>query len=119
MPAPADARAAPPPGPDSNVLVQTVAFHRDPLASLRRQQERFGDVFRIRLLTARPTFVITEPEAVRDLLGADPERAHAGEARRAVLPFASSRSLFGGDAEAHRSASARIAPALAPETIDP
>ncbi|HWO84297.1 MAG TPA: cytochrome P450 [Solirubrobacterales bacterium] len=110
--------AAAPPGPDSNVLAQTVAFHRDPLGFLRRQQERFGDVFRIRLLTARPTFVVTDPEAVRDLLGADPKRARAGEARRAVLPFASSRSVFGGDAEAHRSARARIAPALAPDVLD-
>jgi len=35
----------PPPGPDANVLAQTVAFHRDPLEFLRRQQEEFGDVF--------------------------------------------------------------------------
>src|SRR4051812_24867004 len=118
MSAPAASRAASPPGPDSNVLAQTVAFHRDPLAFLRRQQQRFGDGFRIRLLTARPTFVVTAPEAVRDRLGAAPEGAGAGEARRAVLPCASSRSVFGGDAEAHRSARARIAPALAPEAID-
>jgi cytochrome P450 len=110
--------AAPPPGPDSNVLAQTVAFHRDPLGFLRRQQERFGDVFQVRLLTARPTFVITEPKAVEELLGSDPERAHAGEGRRAVLPFASNRSVFGGDAGAHRSARARIAPALSAEVID-
>jgi cytochrome P450 family 135 len=108
----------PPPGPDANVLAQTVAFHRDPLEFLRRQQEEFGDVFQIRLLTARPTFVVTEPEAVEALLGSDPERAHAGEARRAVLPFASNRSVFGGDAEAHRAARGRIAPAFAPEVID-
>ena len=108
----------PPPGPDANVLAQTVAFHRDPLEFLRRQQEEFGDVFQIRLLTARPTFVVAEPEAVEALLGSDPERAHAGEARRAVLPFASSRSVFGGDAGAHRAARGRIAPAFAPEAID-
>lgn len=107
-----------PPGPDSGVLAQTVAFHRDPLEFLRRQQEQFGDVFQIRLLTARPTFVVTEREAVEALLDSDPERAHAGEARRAVLPFASPRSVFGGDAEAHRSARARIAPAFAPAAID-
>jgi cytochrome P450 len=95
-----------------------VAFHRDPLEFLRRQWKRFGDVFQIRLLTARPTFVVAEPQAVKDLLGADPERAHAGEGRRAVLPFAANRSVFGGDAEAHRSARARIAPAFAPEVID-
>jgi cytochrome P450 family 135 len=110
---------APPPGPDAGVVVQTVAFHRDPLEYLRRQQERFGDVFQIRLLTARPTFVVAEPRAVEALLGSDYGRAHAGEARRQVLPFASSRSVFGADAESHRSARARIAPALAPEAIDP
>src|SRR5215218_8435429 len=107
-----------PPGPDSNVLAQTVAFHRDPLGFLRRRQEELGDVFRIRLLTARPTFVVADPDAVRSLLEADPGRAHAGEARRAVLPFASTRSVFGGDAAAHRSARGRIAPAFAPELID-
>jgi cytochrome P450 family 135 len=107
-----------PSGPEANVLAQTVAFHRDPLEFLRRQWEEFGDVFQIRLLTARPTFVVTEPEAVEALLASDPERAHAGEARRAVLPFASNRSVFGGDAESHRSARARIAPAFAPEVID-
>jgi cytochrome P450 len=109
---------APPPGPDSNVLAQTVAFHRDPLGFLRRHQQEFGDVFQIRLLTARPTFVVTEPETVRALMDADPARAHAGEARRAVLPFASTRSVFGGDAAAHRSARGRIAPAFAPELME-
>lgn len=108
----------PPPGSEANVLAQTVAFHRDPLEFLRRQQEQFGDVFQIRLLTARPTFFVAEPEAVEALLDSDPERAHAGEARRAVLPFASSRSVFGGDAAAHRAARTRIAPAFAPEAID-
>jgi cytochrome P450 family 135 len=114
----AERPAAPPPAPDAGVLAQTVAFHRDPLEFLRRQQEEFGDVFQIRLLTARPTFVVTAPEAVEELVASDPERSHAGEARRAVLPFASERSAFGGDAEAHRSARGRIAPAFAPEVID-
>lgn len=111
-------RIAPPPGPDANVLAQTVAFHRYPLQFLREQQEEFGDVFRIRLLTARPTFVVSDPEAVESLLNSNPHRAHAGEARRAVLPFASNRSVFGGDAEDHRAARARIEPALTPEVID-
>lgn len=111
-------RTMPPPGPDSSVLAQTIALHRDPLGFLHRQQQRFGEVFRIRLLTARPTFVVTHPDAVEVLLDSDPQRAQAGEARRAVLPFASARSAFGGDAESHRSARTRIAPALSAEAID-
>lgn len=110
--------ATPLPGPEANVIAQTVAFHRDPLGFLRRQQESFGDVFQIRLLTARPTFIVAAPEAVAELLDSDPERAHAGAARRTVLPFASPRSVFGGDAGAHRAARARIAPAMAPGVVD-
>jgi cytochrome P450 family 135 len=78
----------------------------------------FGDVFTIRLLTARPVVVAAAPEAVDELLTADPETAHAGEARRTVLPFADPRSVFGGDGAAHRGASAHVAPTLSRQAID-
>jgi cytochrome P450 family 135 len=111
-------RTSPPPGPGAGVLAQSVAFHRDPLEFLRRAQDAYGDVFQLRLLTARPTFVVADPGAVESLLDSDPARSHAGEARRAVLPFASERSIFGGGGERHRAASARIAPALSAQVID-
>src|SRR3954452_24822634 len=103
---------APPRGADANALTQTVAFHRDPLEFLQRAQQEFGDVFQVRLLTARPTFVVAAPEAVESLLDSNPDGPHGAEGRRPALPFPSSRSAFGGDAGAHRSARARIAPAL-------
>jgi cytochrome P450 family 135 len=78
----------------------------------------FGDVFTIRLLTARPTVVAAAPESVDELLEADPETAHAGEARRSILPFASSRSVFGGDGAAHRGAQAHVAPTLSRGAVD-
>lgn len=107
-----------PPGPDAGVLAQTVAFHRDPLAFLGAAQERYGDVFTIRLLTARPLLVVADPAAVENLLAADPQSAHAGEARRRILPFASTRSIFGADGEQHRAARRRVAPALSEEAMD-
>jgi cytochrome P450 len=107
-----------PPGPRDGVLSQTIAFHRDPLAFLRAGQVEFGDVFTIRLLTARPTVVAAAPESVEDLLEADPETAHAGEARRSVLPFAAPRSVFGGDGVDHDEPEADIAPALSREAVD-
>jgi cytochrome P450 family 135 len=78
----------------------------------------FGDVFTIRLLTARPTVVAAAPESVAGLLEADPGSAHAGEARRSVLPFASPRSVFGGDGADHDEPEADIAPALSREAVD-
>jgi cytochrome P450 family 135 len=106
-----------PPGPDANVLAQTLAFHRDPLGFLRRAQARYGDVFTLRLLTVRPLIVVAHPAAVESLLSADPVSAHAGEARRRVLPFASPRSIFGADAERHRAARGRVAAAMSEEAM--
>jgi len=124
IPAPSGATSGPspqpglPPGPAEGTLRQTIAYHRDPLRFLRCQSDVYGDVFAIRLLTARPLIVSTDPDAVEALLGSDPISAHAGEARRRILPFASARSVFGGDAEAHRAARSRIEPAFAPETME-
>jgi cytochrome P450 family 135 len=102
-----------PPRHPAGLLAQTVSFHRDPLDFLRRAQAQLGDVFLIRLLTARPVAVVAEPHAAAVLLAADYGAAHAGEARRSILPFASQRSVFGGDDGAHRAARKRIAPAFA------
>ena len=107
-----------PPGPEAGALAQTISLHRDPLGYLSRQRADFGDVFMLRLLTVRPLFVVADPNAVESLLAADPERAGAGAARRAILPFASPRSIFGGDGAAHRAARQRIAAAMSAETID-
>jgi cytochrome P450 family 135 len=107
-----------PPGPAEGVLRQTVAYHRNPLRFLARQRTLYGDVFSIRLLTARPLIVSADLTAVEALIGSDPASAHAGEARRRILPFASPRSVFGGDAGAHRAARSRIEPAFAPEAME-
>jgi cytochrome P450 len=107
-----------PPGPATGVLSQTVAFQRDPLGFLRQAQEEFGDVFTLRLLTARPLLVVADPAALPLLLDSDPKRAAAGSGRRMLLPFASTSSVFGADAKAHQAARERIAPALSAAAID-
>jgi len=107
-----------PAGPEQGALGQTVAYHRDPLGFLRRQQARYGEVFSIRLLTVRPLIVAADADAVAALMGSDPASSHAGEARRRLLPFASPRSVFGGDAGAHLAARRRIEPAFSPEVME-
>jgi cytochrome P450 family 135 len=106
-----------PPGPTGGPLAQTVAFHRDPLAVLRGARERYGDVFTMRLATARPVVVVAAPEEVEALLRADPGSAHAGSARRTILPFASPRSAFGGDGPVHAAAREPIAGLFAPAAV--
>ncbi len=94
-------------------------MHRWPLEYLRECQAEFGDVFTLRLLTARPLAVVADPEAVTALLEADPGHAESGAARRWVLPFASQRSVFGGDGERHRAARERVEPALSSAAMAP
>jgi cytochrome P450 family 135 len=104
-----------PAGPSEGVVTQTVRLHRDPLGWLRGAQARFGDVFTIRLATARPLVVVGDPDAAAELAGSD----RAGAARRHILPMASPRGAFGGDGAAHRSARARLEGALSAEALAP
>jgi cytochrome P450 len=111
------ARAGLLPGPEEAVLPATVRFGRDPLGVLAECKRRYGDVFTLRLAFADEAVVVTDPEAVVELLGADPERAEAGEARRAVLPMASARSVFGGDGEVHQRHRGSLAATFSPEAM--
>src|SRR5215207_3268494 len=114
----ADTAIGLPPGPEAGVFAQTVVLHRDPLGVLRRAQARHGDVFTLRLLTVRPLVIVSDPGLTSLLLEADPAKAHAGEARRRVLPFASPRSIFGADEAQHRAARHRVADVFTPEAME-
>jgi cytochrome P450 len=113
----APASAGLPPGPDVPDLVQTFAFHRDPLGVLERCRARYGPVFTLRLAVAGPTVVVADPDAVEPLISADPSTAGAGNARRKVLPFASDRSTFGADGAQHQRARARVAGGFGAATV--
>jgi cytochrome P450 len=110
-----------PPGPATGRLSGTVAFHRDPLGFLRSANREFGEVFTIRLATTGPIVVVADPAAAEALAELDPggsgAAAHAGEARRGVLPMASVRSVFGADGAQHRTARDRAWPAFSGEAI--
>jgi cytochrome P450 len=95
----------------------TSLFHRHPLATLERCQRQYGDVFTLDMAMIGPTVVVAELRAAAVLPGLDPARAHAGEARRGVLPMASERSVFGGDGDFHKTARGRLAATFAPEAM--
>jgi cytochrome P450 len=106
-----------PPGPSAGPLAQTVAFHRDPLGVLRTARDRHGDVFTLRLATARPVVVVAALADAGPLLHADPNGAAAGSARRAILPLASPASAFGADGAAHEAARGPIAALFASDAV--
>jgi cytochrome P450 len=64
-----------------------------------------------------PAVMVSDRSAVAPLLEADPEAAHAGEARMRVLPVASPASSFGADGEQHRAARRRIERAFNAEVL--
>jgi cytochrome P450 len=103
-------------------LSGTVAFHRDPLGLLARAQGEFGDIFTIRLATTGPVVVIAIPDAVEQFAtldnGGGRADAHAGQARRAMLPMASPLSVFGADEQTHSAARARTYQGFAPEIVN-
>jgi cytochrome P450 len=117
-PTPDVAPDALPPGPTAAAVLQTVAFHRDPLGVLKRARARFGPLFTLRLAVAGPVVVVCDAAAIDSLLKADPASAHAGEARRRMLPMASARSVFGGDGTQYEAAHRRIAPAFSASAFD-
>src|SRR5829696_4484119 len=108
-----------PPGPSAGALTQGTLFHRDPLGVLRRCQARYGDVFTLRLPTARQMVVVADPSAVGVIAGADPVVATTGAGRRRVLGMASPRSVLGADGDLHRVARQTVAPAFTPQALDP
>lgn len=95
----------------------TLRFGRDPLRLLARYQRIYGDVFTVELTYAGRVVIVTEPDAVRSLLAADPAHAEAGRGRRAMLPLASPHSVFGGNGAEYEQAHARLAEAFSAERI--
>jgi hypothetical protein len=106
-----------PAGPSLPEIIQAVAYHRDPLGVLRRARARYGTVFTLRFPLKDPLVIVAAPDALGELLAFDPERAHAGSARRSILPQASPTSPFGGDVTAHASSRARMWPGFASARI--
>ena len=107
-----------PAGPTLTPIAQAAAFHRDPLGVELRAKARFGPIFTLRFPKVGALVVVTEPAEIEPLLASDPQGSQAGEARRHILPLASPRSVFGGDAEQHQEARARIAPAFSAERVE-
>ncbi len=88
------AKPALPPGPRLPASVQTLAFVVAALPFIESCRRRHGGVVTFRTAFDAPFVMVFEPELVREVFKASPDRLHAGEANSLLGPVLGERSLL-------------------------
>jgi cytochrome P450 len=92
-----------PPGPPLPKAVQTAIWSRQARRFLFACQERYGDVFTLRILHEGDWVILADPEDVKQVFTGDPRVFHAGEANHIVEPFLGPSSVLVLDEKPHMS----------------
>jgi cytochrome P450 len=93
-------QAALPPGPSEPRLAQMMQWLSRPVAYAERQRDRYGEAFTARI-EERPWVMLGDPEDVRTVFTAGPQRVNAGEANGILRPTLGSHSLLLLDGDEH------------------
>ena len=101
--APRPARCGLPPGPPLPRVAQTAIWSRRARRLLYSCQDRYGDIFTLKILGEGTWVVLADPEAVKQVFTGDPRVFHAGEGNRLLEPLLGSHSLLVLDEEPHLS----------------
>lgn len=102
---PATRRSEPrlPPGPPLPKLVQTALWSRQARRVLYACQDRYGDVFTIRIAYEGTWVILADPEAIKRVFTGSPEVFHAGEGNEILAPLLGRNSLLVLDEKRHMS----------------
>ena len=73
-----------PPGPRLPKSVQSVAFWTRPLAFLEQCRSRYGSRFTLRLLTAPPFVILSDPEEIKQVFTAPAPKSDAPPGRPVI-----------------------------------
>jgi cytochrome P450 len=92
--------------------VETLWFLLDPVGFFERSARRHGPAFRARTWMYGDTLLVSDPDAVRDVLGRDPEIFRGGEANSFLRPVVGARSVSCIDGAEHAARRRMILPAL-------
>jgi cytochrome P450 len=90
-----------PPGPSAPTAVQTMGWWSRPHAYMERLRARYGKRFTLRLLAAPPFVMHSEPEHVKEIFTAPPEKLHPGEGASILEPIVGKNSVILLDESAH------------------
>ncbi|MEA2421796.1 MAG: cytochrome family [Thermoleophilaceae bacterium] len=90
-----------PPGPSWPPALQTVAWIARPGPFMERARRRYGDAFTVRLAQVGTFVFTTDPDSLKAVFKAGPDRLRAGEANVALEPVLGSRSVLLLDGAEH------------------
>lgn len=93
--------AALPPGPRFPRIVQLLHWIYRPIPFMEECARRYGDCFTVRFPGNPPIVFFSDPEAVKAIFTADPERLPAGETRVILKPLVGEHSLLLLDGARH------------------
>jgi cytochrome P450 len=113
----AAAVAALPPGPRAPAWWQLVRFAGDPLRLFDECHRRFGDTFTLRIAGNGKFVMLSDPEVVREVLRADPEVLHSGEANSLFIATVGRHSVLVLDGAPHAKQRRVVVPPLKGERM--
>jgi cytochrome P450 len=97
---PAEAKVSPP-GSGAPAFVQTLRWIFRPEAFMRRNAERYGDTFTVRLGPGAEVIFLSDPASVRQVLQAPPELTKMGDINGLFRPILGVNSLLLLDGDEH------------------
>ena len=92
-----------PPGPPLPTAVQTAIWSRQARRMLFSCQERYGDVFTLKIAYEGRWVLLADPEAVKQVFTGDPRVFHAGEGNQILAPVLGDNSVLVLDEKPHMS----------------
>jgi cytochrome P450 family 135 len=110
-------KAALPPGPTEPRLAQMMQWISRPMAFATKQRDRYGDAFTANI-DGQPWVMLGDPEDVRTVFTAGPQRTNAGEANAVLRPTLGSHSLLLLDGKEHLRQRKLMLPAFHGERIE-
>lgn len=94
-----------------------MAFWTRPLAFLEQCRARYGSRFTLRLLTAPPFVILTDPEEIKQVFTAPADELHPGEGARVLEPVVGQNSVILLDEEVHMEQRRLMLPAFHGERV--
>jgi cytochrome P450 len=92
-----------PPGPPLPRPIQTAIWSRQARRMLFACQDRYGDIFRLKIAYEGTWVMLADPDAVKQVFTGDPRVFHAGEGNQILAPVLGRNSILVLDEKPHMS----------------